>query len=265
MHTRIFYNDDVMPKYLKMLDTLDNAAVGYGELKRDTIDACNSLNNILDYFADENHDYLETECGMKVKNRNNRQITSDFREKICSQANAIDGYSLGNSYAYIRDIADCGKHLNLGRSSAEITHSEDIRESLATIRYSDENGYYYSHKNLVLFTRKDNFTSPSEIYIYFAFHFITRVLISAGVIDSPPKLPRLQRDFYISRSDADELGPPKMRGKGGEHFDMQLSSYIYEIKGPAQIRSLKNDDEFDCIFPVTFDVDETMYKNKDNR
>lgn len=251
MNTRTYYYETLIPNYLKMLDDLDNGVVGANLLKNDTTTICANLNTILDYIVNEYPDYIKTEW-----DSNN---VKQFRDKVCSPDHIVGRYKLDDFYSYVRDIAECNRHKKLNSERAKIESSADIIESVASIRYSDEQGYYYSQKNIVVFSGKEGGISPCEIYIYFAFVFITEILISAGVIHSYPNIPILQRDFYISRSDAEAQAPSKMQGIAGERFDMKLESYIYEINGPLQIRVLKEGDEFNCLIPTTFEVVKNKY------
>jgi len=235
-----------------MLDKLDNDALGIDVLKKETIDVCNCLNNLLEYFAEENPGYLQDKVGVKT--------SGQFRDKVCSLGHVVDGYSLNiDYYGYVRDIANCGKHHNINRGNPKIKSSSDIREVLATIRYSDDDGYYYSYKNIVVATDDDGRNWPCEVLIYCAFVFITGVLVDGNVIPEPPKLQRIKRNFYITRSDAEKLSLTEMCVVKGEHFEMQLKNYIYEVHGPLQIRDIKVDDEFHSKIPATFNTVKGMY------
>ena len=254
MHTRKYYNNTLIPKYLTMLDKLDSGVLGIDVLKNATIDVCNCLNNMLDYFSEENPDYLRDKVGVYK--------AGQFKKKVFSPNHAVDGAQLNiDYYGYVKNIADCGKHHNIKRYDPQIKSSGDIREVLATIRYSDDDGFYYARKNIVVATDVNGRDWPCEVLIYCAFNFITSVLIDSGVIDSAPNLHRIKRDFYISRSDAAKLTPTKMTGVEGEHFEVQLKCYIYEVHGPLQIRVVRSNDEFHSDIPTTFNVVKGMYNS----
>lgn len=252
MHTRKYYNNTLIPKYLSMLDKLDNGVLGIDLLKNETIDVCDSLINILEYFAEENPDYLRDKVDVET--------VAQFKEKVFTPGHVVDGARLNiDYYRYVRDIANCGKHHKIDRGKPKITSSSDIREVLATIRYTDDEGFYYSQKNIVVATDNDGRDWPCEVLIYCAFVFIAHTLVDGGVISILPKTPRIKRNFYISRSDAEKLGPSKMCGIEGEHFVVQLKCYIYEVHGPLQIRDLKVEDEFYSEIPTTLNIDKGMY------
>lgn len=252
MHTRKYYNNTLIPKYLSMMGKLDNDVLGIDALKNETINICNCLNNILEYFANENPDYLREKVGVET--------VDEFKKKVFTIGHVVVGCRLNiDYYGYVRDIADCGKHKELGRASAKIKSSGDIRETLALIRYADDDGYYYSYKKIVVATDDDGRAWPCEVLIYCAFVFITNTLIDAGVIPAFPTLQRIKREFYISRSDAEKRNVPEMRGIEGEHIDVYSRCYIYEVQGLLQIRDVKKEDEFDTKFPATLNVTKGMY------
>lgn len=256
MDTRNYYSFEILPAYQNFLESLDSEDIGKNIIKSKAIHVCNCLNNLVDYIFKENPSYVLEVWGEKTKEH--------FRQKIenARPGNNIPGYSMvhGEFFGFIRDIANLSKHSSIGRPNATITDLNNLLESIAIIRYQDSKGYYYSTVRMLIVRNKLGHKIPLEYFILQAFLFLTDILIELKIIPEKPLLKKYKRDFLISRENANLK--IKMSLLAGESGSIGMSSFIYEINGYCEIRSLKKGDVFNCKFDTDFAVDKGYFKPK---
>lgn len=253
MKTRQYYVNEVLPAYQGFIESLDSEAVGKNKIKSKAIQICSCLNNLVDYIFIENPAYVQNVWGVINK--------EDFRLKIenARPGNNIQGYHQlhGKFFGFIRDISNISKHSSIGRTNKTINDLSDVKESNAIIRYQDEGGYYYSSKSMLIVISKDDSKIPLEYFIIQAFLFLTDILIELKIIPEKPLIRAYKRDLYVKRENAN--AKTKMSGFAGEYFDVVMSSYIYEINGPFELRSVRKEDVFNYTTNTSITIDKGFF------
>lgn len=239
MQTRALFVEEIIPAYEKMLDLLDNeSTIGKGVLKSSTINICNLFNNLVDYIAKENVNYINDHWDSTNIN--------EFRRALENNKHVIDGAELsGDFFGFIRDIANTSKHLEIGRLDAKVREISCVRECLSRIRFEDNDGYYYINANMVVVESTNQLDIPCEILIYFTFRMFTEILINSGILQSIPILKRNRRSFEITRKEAETAKQPGIEFYQNEYVSIQFRFFVFLPNNPIHLRAKKDDDVFE--------------------
>ncbi|MBC7193723.1 hypothetical protein [Marinobacter sp.] len=253
MHTRSIYSSEIVVKHDKMQHNLENNYPGLGLLRTDVFELSNSLNNLIDYLSKEYPDYIKQKW--QARNANELRINLEKAEASKFGISVPKGL-----FGYIRDIANVGKHMSIGRPDATVTRVSDVTEAIGFIRYGDDSGHYYGHKYLVLVKKAENLWVPAEFLLDSGFLVATKLLMDIGLIPGLPKNKKINRNLYISREESENLKKPKINTRKGEYLSVALRTYIYLENDFFQIRSAKPNETFKSKNDIKVVVDDSIFE-----
>jgi len=238
MNTLRLYVHDLIPAYKRFLSSLDNCLIGEEEMSKNAKDLCGVLHDLAEYLAKEHPNYIKDKWGA-----NN---TKEFRDNLESMPHLISGHEVpGSFFGYIRDVANTSKHMNITRDEAKFRTTKSIVECLALLRYEDQDGYYYSHKQLVAVHDGQGGKLPIEFMTRPGVLTFSNMLIDIGLIKKTPDELLVTRDFYISREKAKKEPQSIIKCLVGVPINVALAFYVYDKKLPFKLRPRNSNDLFE--------------------
>lgn len=245
MNTLRLYVHDLIPAYKKFLSSLDDCLVGEEEMSKNAKDLCGVLHDLTEYVAKEHPDYINEKWVAAN--------TKKFRDNLESMSHLISGYEVpGSFFGYIRDVANTSKHMSITRDKAKFRTTKNVAECLALVRYEDQDGYFYSHKQLVVVYDEQGGKIPLEFMILQGVLTFSNMLIDIGLIKKTPDELLATRDFYISREKAKKAPQAIIKGLAGVPINVAVAFYVYDKKLPFKLRSRNSSDLFEE--DIRFDI-----------
>lgn len=251
MYTRDLYLYEILPTYKEMVRALDEEPLRPKATRLYAINLCNSLNNLIDFFVKEFPAY--TLGVWKAKN------AEELRLQLENTAHIIDNYRVQTRlYGYIRDIANCSKHLSIGRQNAIIKHANQISEQIALIKYSDADGEYFGSKGTVI-VDDGSAKIPVDVLAYLSVRVVNDMLVAVNAIPSTPRSPAVLRSYHLTRAQALQLGGPHVEVPIKESFEVPMQPYIYDNIPFLQIRYKRDGEKFNTEFQMKINPTEELF------
>lgn len=174
-------------------------------------------------------EYIHYEIGVKT----GFDTAKQFRDSIrTSQKN----------YEIVCDLANVVKHNRISRDGKTFTDINDIKESIAIVKYRDIFGKYYATRKILEINLLDGKSvEVSDLLLASILLWLGKV-VDLNLIPEVPKLPEVQPKF-IPRKVAKLANEVTILGNIGEYMEEQFRAMVYR-KNINQITDRKPDEKF---------------------
>lgn len=224
------------------------------------------LQVVLPAFWDFTSYYSTREMGLRRDTKNAATVAGalrDLPEHISHDLNGETGYATNKSYresfwpqskAYqiICNFADAWKHRSISRPDRLLSCVDDIIESLALIRYTDQQGIYYGTRKLLTARLADGREGDLGLLLLTSLTVLAHELVRRALLPRIPDLPTLPT-YFQSRDEAASALPVRVICHVQEQFELPQRCLIFEVNTGAP-RPLKPGEAFDCQCPVAVEV-----------
>jgi hypothetical protein len=208
------------------------------------------LNDILDYIAVEHPKYIKN----KYPSIRGKKLAKDFRRLLTT------GKMSSHPFAYVRDIANTSKHLQITRPEKLIDDISQLHETLYLIRHQDDQGLYAYYKAGLIIQRKKGEYNHCEIIAFKAIKEIQRILVEIQLVDETDTGDLHFPDYYLSRHGASLKKKPTVLVRETCMKVVTTKAYVFDKKSPINIRSPRSDEPYKVSIPIEVEITRTPYK-----
>ncbi|MBA2621936.1 MAG: hypothetical protein H0U87_12110 [Acidobacteria bacterium] len=236
-NSRAYFVEKVTPTYKTFVDYYNKRESG---LHRDTFNAGNSSESLRDL-----PEHIFAEIGAKT----GYNTAYKFREAMSS----------GNKeYKIVCDLANAIKHRVITKNNPTFSNLDAVKESVATVRYTDILGKYYRTRKFLEVTLSDGSVYEISDILQKSVLLWSNVLLNLNLIPSLPRLPELLPKF-VRRNDERFKGNYYFLTTTGEHFQEQLRALIYR-KSTNQITEIAAGEKFGTSdIPITINAGKSSF------
>lgn len=236
--TRAYFTEKVLPTYEIFVNYYNEREFG---LRKDTFNAGNIAESLRDL-----PEHLFAEIGLNTGFNN----AYKFREDVTKN---------NQCYKIVCDLANVIKHKEITRNSPSFTNLNNVRETVATIKYVDFLGKYYRTRKLLEIILDDNSVHDIGDLLHDSFVICANKLLTLGIIPSMPKVTELFPKF-AKRKDPRFKVNMEMLGIEGESFQCQLRALIYK-KSTNSFREIHQGEKFGTSdIPIKINVTPSPFK-----
>jgi len=162
-------------------------------------------------------------------------------------------------YKIVCDLANAIKHRQITKNNPSFSSLDDVKESVATVRYVDILGKYYRTRKLLEITLLDNSVHDIGELLHKSILLWSNQLISLRLIPAMPKLPELLPKF-AKRNDDRFKENIHMLGYVDEYFEARFRALIYR-KSTNTITEIASGEKFGASkIPVTMKIDHSPFE-----
>lgn len=236
--TRTYFIEKVIPSYEIFVNYYNKREFG---LRKDTFNAGNIAESLRDI-----PEHIFTEIGVAAGHKN----AYKYRESMSDK---------NSHYKIVCDLANAIKHREISKNNPSFLSLDDVKESVATVRYSDILGKYYRTRKLLEVTLLDKSIHDIGDLLHKSILLWSNQLIILGLIPAIPKFPELLPKF-ARRNDIRFKDNIHMLGFVGEYFETQLRALIYR-KSTNTITEVATGEKFGTSdIPVTMKIDKSPFE-----
>ncbi len=204
-NTRTYFVQRVLPSYETFVSYYNNRKFGLG---KDTFNAGNIAESLRDV-----PEHIFTEIGTTTR----YESAGKFRKSI-SDSNRY--------YKIVCDLANAIKHREIDRDNPSFLSLDDVKESIAIVRYEDILGKYYRTRKLLEVKLLDGSVCDISELLHKSIILWSNQLISLGLIPDMPKLSELLPKFAKRRDDRFD-NEIHILGNVGEYGEDQFRTMIF--------------------------------------
>ncbi|HEY0459211.1 MAG TPA: hypothetical protein VGC97_08755 [Pyrinomonadaceae bacterium] len=241
-NARAYFVERVIPSYATFVDYYNNREIG---LKKDTFNAGNTAEALRDI-----PEHIFIELGSTIGFNN----AYKYRESVS------DRYKY---YKIVCDLANVIKHRQINKNNPTFSSLDNIKESVACVRYDDILGKYYKKRKLLEITLSDGNIDEIGELLQKSILLWAKELFNFGVIPQMPKLPELI-PLFVKRKDKRLDGEIIMLGHKGEYFEQQVRALIYNKGKNALIKSQSGKKFGKSKIPITFKIGASPFLEDEN-
>ena len=204
-NTRTYFVKRVLPSYETFVSYYNNREFG---LLKDTINAGNIAESLRDI-----PEHIFTEIGTTT----GYESAGKFRKSISDN---------NKCYKIVCDLANVIKHREINRDNPSFLSLDDVKESIAIVRYEDILGKYYRTRKLLEVKLLDGSVWDISEILHKSVILWSNQLIGLGLIPAIPKLPELLPKF-ARRKDNRFDNKILISGNVGEYVEEHFRGLIY--------------------------------------
>lgn len=237
-NTHSYFIEKVVPSYITFVDYYNEREFGS---RKDTFNAGHASESLRDL-----PEHIFADIGINTGFKNPYK----FREFMSDN---------NKHYKIVCDFANVIKHCEITKNNPSFTTLNAIKESVASVRYSDIIGKYYRTRKLLEVALTDGSNYDVSDLLRESITYWSNKLLDLGLIPNMPKLPEPLPKF-AKRNDARFRVDIKMQGFVNEEFEAQLRALIYR-KASNEIAELTPGEKFGkSNIPITIKADPSPFE-----
>jgi hypothetical protein len=235
--TRTYFIERVLSSYETFVSYYNGNEFG---LRKDTFNAGNIAEALRDI-----PEHIFAELGSAIGYKKD----SDYRRSISDN---------NRYYKIVCDLGNAIKHKKLTRYSPSFLNLDDVKESMAVVRYTDIIGDYYRTRKYLEVTLSDGSIFEVGGILNKSIICWSNELINLGLIPRMPELPELL-PMFIKRKDRRCSDSVSFLCNRGEYVEMQFRAMIYRPDKNI-ITEQKAGGKFDKYIRVNTKVDSSPFE-----